>query len=99
MEVVASPEQMDASASNIENKTEEINAHLEAIKSHIGSIGENWKDESGKTFLDKFNELQSSMPAYLNKAHACAAFMKGVSNAYREVAVINQRAVNGSDIK
>ena len=96
MAVVASPEIMDASATNIENRTEEINTLLDSMKNHVGSIGENWIDENGQTFNQKFEELKREMPGYVNRSHAAAAFMKGVSNAYRETVTVNAKAVNGA---
>ena len=99
MAVVASPEQMDQSAANIEDRTEQINAALEQIKNRVNSIGANWKDESGKTFGEKFDELQREMPQYIDRAHACGAFMKGVSNAYRETVRINQAAVRTDQVQ
>ena len=97
MAVVASPEMMDEAATKLENKTEEIDSLLNSMKGHVGAIGENWQDENGQTFNEKFEELKAEMPAYVNKAHAAAAFMKGVANAYRETVTINARAVNGTD--
>ncbi len=98
MAIVASPEMMDEAATKYENKTEEISALLDSMKGHVGAIGENWTDENGQTFNEKFEELKAEMPSYLNKAHAAAAFMKGVANAYRETVTINAKAVNSSDV-
>ncbi len=94
MAVVASPEMMDEAANIMENNTEEIDALLNSMKQHVGAIGENWVDENGQTFNEKFEELKAEMPGYINRAHAGAAFMKGVSNAYRETINLNARAVN-----
>ena len=94
MAVVASPEMMDSTATNIENRTEEINSLLDSMKNHVGNIGANWTDENGQTFNEKFEDLKKDMPAYVNRSHAAAAFMKGVSNAYREAVRVNSTAVN-----
>ena len=99
MAVVATPEQMDQSAANIEDRTEQINAALEQIRSRVNSIGANWRDENGITFGEKFEELHKEMPQYIDRAHACAAFMRGVSNAYRETIKINSTAVRASDVQ
>ena len=98
MAVVASPEMMDEAATRLENKAEELNSLLDSMKSHVTEISGNWLDENGQTFNEKFEELKAEMPAYVNKAHATAAFMKGVANAYRETVTINAKAVNGTDV-
>ena len=85
---------MDATANSIESTIEEINSLLDSMKSHVGNISGNWTDENGKSFNERFDELKSEMPSYIDKGHAAAAFMKGVSNAYRESIRVNSRAVN-----
>ena len=99
MAIVASPEAMDQTATNIENNVEELAGLMQSISNHVGNNGENWKDEQGKTYNEKYEELKSEMPAYVDKGHAAAAFMKGVSNAYRETVRINQAAVRTDQVQ
>jgi hypothetical protein len=95
--VVASPEELDQVADDLYKKVEEMAEVTQQLGQVIkGGIGENWVDENGVTFQEKYDEVEKDIPRYLETGALASGFMKGVSNAYREVANLAQKSVQGN---
>ena len=60
--VVASPEELDQVADDLYKKVEEMAEVTQQLGQVIkGGIGENWVDENGVTFQEKYDEVEKDI--------------------------------------